>query len=214
MGIRGKGAAIAWLRAHVAYEGDNCLIWPFSVDRDGYGNFGFEGRSLYAHRWMCAQANGPKPTPTHHAAHECGNGHRGCVNPRHLIWKTPKENARDRLKHGTARCGSGRRPCKLTDKQVAEILALKGKKTHLELAALYNVTDSQIRKIHKGVTRTGGRTYLTDDQVRMIWAMRERQPARVTAEQLGVLPDTVFRVLAGRTYKYVPHEGACGEEAR
>lgn len=154
---RGKGKAIAFLREHVSYTGENCLIWPMSRDRDGYGMLGFEGKHYKAHRWMCEAIHGPAPSPDAHAAHECGNGHRGCVNPRHLIWKTPTANARDRLRHGTARFGKGRPARKLTVEQVQEIIALKGQKSHLELAAIYNVTDSNIRKIQQGISWRGGK---------------------------------------------------------
>ena len=153
---RGQGKGIAFLRANVGHAGKNCLIWPMSKDRDGYGLFGFEGKQHKAHRWMCEASHGPAPSPEHHAAHECGNGHRGCVNPSHIIWKTPTANARDRLKHGTARIDKGRKLRKLTVEQVREVIALKGKKSHLELAAIYNVSDSQIRKIQQGITWRGG----------------------------------------------------------
>jgi hypothetical protein len=152
---RGQGQGIRFLRAHVGHTGNNCLIWPLSGDRDGYGIFGFEGKNYKAHRWMCEATHGPAPTPEHHAAHECGNGHRGCVNPQHLVWKTPTANARDRLRHGTVN-PPGRPRRKLTVEQVREIIAMKGKKPHLEVAAIYNISDSQVRKIQQGITWRGG----------------------------------------------------------
>lgn len=153
----GTGRAMAWLREQVGHQGENCLIWPFAVDRDGYGMLVHERRKYKAHRWMCEAIHGAPPEPDHHAAHECGNGHRGCVNPRHLVWKTPAQNALDRLKHGTANSGTGRRARKLTVEQVQEILALKGKKKDVELAAIYNVSHSCIRKIQQGISWAGGK---------------------------------------------------------
>lgn len=153
---RGQGRGIAWLREHVNYTGEDCLTWPMSRDRDGYGTFAHEGRAYKAHRWVCEQTHGPAPSQEHHAAHDCGKGHEGCVNPKHIFWKTPTENARDRLKHGTTNSDKGRPGRKLTHEQVTEILALKGKLSHVELGHRFGVSDSQIRKIHRGVSWRGG----------------------------------------------------------
>lgn len=149
---KGKGRAITWMRAHVDHPGGACLIWPMSRDRDGYGMFGFEGKRHKAHRWMCEAIHGPAPTPQHHAAHSCGAGHLGCVHPHHLSWKTPKQNADDMVKHGRARFGRQPR-LKITDEQVAQIRALKGAKPHPEIAKMFGITDSHVRKIHQGITR-------------------------------------------------------------
>lgn len=81
----------------------NCLIWPFS-------RHAHTGRAIWAKhdprtnivpRLMCWDVYGDPPTPDHHAAHSCGNGHLGCVNPNHLRWATPKENVADQIAHGT-----------------------------------------------------------------------------------------------------------------
>jgi hypothetical protein len=55
-----------------------------------------------AHRVMCEIAHGPKPAPGFVAAHTCGKGREGCVNPRHLRWASQKENMADKLLHGTS----------------------------------------------------------------------------------------------------------------
>lgn len=51
---------------------------------------------------MCQKAHGDPPSPKHDAAHSCGRGHEGCVNPNHLSWKTKKQNQADRITHGTS----------------------------------------------------------------------------------------------------------------
>lgn len=97
-----------WL-AEVAlpYSGDECLIWPFARQKDGYPVISHEGRAYGAHRRLCELVNGPPPTPQHQAAHGCGKGHLGCITNRHLRWATPAENCADKVIHGTNRPGKG-----------------------------------------------------------------------------------------------------------
>lgn len=64
----------------------------------------------------------PRPTPRHHAAHCDGNPfHNSVAN---LKWKSPKENAADRVLHGTQLIGSRVPVSKLDEAQVSLILQL------------------------------------------------------------------------------------------
>lgn len=155
---RGKGAAIAFLRAHIGHEGDDCVPWPLYRKRDGYGVFGHCGEVFRAHRWMCEAAYGAPPSQAHEAAHSCGNS--GCVNPRHLSWKTSAQNHQDKILHGTTR--TGRRPLrKLTVEQVQEILSSKGQRSEADLAKAFNVSERHIRTIRQGVSWRGGQPQRT-----------------------------------------------------
>jgi len=158
-GARGQGAGIAFLRAHVGHTGEDCLPWPMSTDGRGYGVLGFEGENYKAHRMMCILAHGEPPSPLHQAAHSCGNGHLGCVNPLHLSWKTPTQNMADSVAHGTARTDRGRKRVKLTVEQVQQILALKGVKSQQEVAEIFGVSWRQIGKIQRGVSWRGGQLH-------------------------------------------------------
>lgn len=145
---RGHGKAIGWLRANANHLDDACLIWPFSRDGgNGYGRLGFEGRNLWAHRVMCELANGPAPSSKHECAHLCGRGHDGCVNPRHLRWKTREENQADRYLHS-------RKPknyrYRLTPEQVSRIRSLNGKKSQAALATEFGTSQSNISLILNG----------------------------------------------------------------
>lgn len=125
--ISSPGVPREWLLSHVGHTGDDCLIWPFAKDTNGYGRLSQEDDSykgIGAHREMCRLSHGEPPTPKHHAAHLCGNGHLGCVHPKHLSWKTAKENSDDREVHGTVNRGTRNGSAKLTEDQVREIRAI------------------------------------------------------------------------------------------
>lgn len=206
--IRGNGKTIIWLRANARHEGDNCLTWPFSIDpQNGYGRLGYLGKMYWAHRLMCELAHGVPTTTKHEVAHSCGRGHEGCVNPRHLSWKTRSENQRERRLHGTHGKGDGPR-CRLTPEQASEIRQLRGIKTQAELAAIYGVSWQNIGMIQRGETWRPD-TYrvasLTREQVASIWAQRGTKKARDIATQHGVKTAVIYRIYEGRSFaRYRP----------
>ena len=151
---RGRGRAYLWILENAGHDGDECLWWPFNKDTKGYGQVGYCGKVLRAHRIMCQIAWGDPPTPKHQASHECGNGSRGCVNPKHLKWKTNSENQKDKRRHGTHYNGRTGRRSKLTARQQAEIQALKGIVPIMELAKRYGVKRGTIDRWHR-IARDG-----------------------------------------------------------
>ena len=138
----GQGAAHAWLREHVTYQGDDCLQWPFFRDsRVGRGRLGHKGEMHWAHRLMCELAHGKPPTPKHQAAHNCGKGHYGCVNPRHLEWKTNSENQLDRRRNGNMLRNPNGQSGNISQAQKAEIVALRaGGMTQVAIAQKFGVS--------------------------------------------------------------------------
>lgn len=77
------------------YDGTDCLIWPFSCDRNGYAKAWVDGKCCIVSRMLCEDVNGPPPSPEYHAAHACHQGAYGCVTKGHLEWQTPQENLAD-----------------------------------------------------------------------------------------------------------------------
>lgn len=123
--ISPAGAPIAWMVRNLNYSGDECLIWPFGRTGSGYGAMKEGGRQRLAHLWVCQRVHGDQPSSDMEAAHSCGNGHLGCVNPRHLRWATKVENAEDRTRHGRTSRGERHTNAVLKERQVLEIYAAK-----------------------------------------------------------------------------------------
>jgi hypothetical protein len=86
------------------------------------------------------------------AAHSCGNGHLGCVNPRHLRWATAKENAHDELLHGRKVYGEASPKAKVTSELVLAVRALKGKKSGQAVADLFGIPRSSVYGLWAGQT--------------------------------------------------------------
>lgn len=139
---------IAWVETNASYGGDDCLKWPFSVNGNGRGDVSFNGvKHRSAPKAMCWLAHGPPPSEEYEAAHSCGKGHEGCMNPRHLSWKTRKENETDKIDHGTARRGCKINTTKLTENDVREIRDIVGTVKVGVITKRFGISRGQVYKI-------------------------------------------------------------------
>ena len=147
-GRTSRGEPLKYIHETVLkYEGDECLIWPYARMANGYGVARVGGRNHLVSRFICEQVNGAPPTPEHEAAHLCGKGHLGCCAKSHLSWKTPVENAEDRLIHGTDSRGSKHVTSKLTEEDVILIRSLSPAYSHTEIAKMFNVHRAHVGDI-------------------------------------------------------------------
>lgn len=152
-GPTANGEPLRWLQSKVDWPTDECLIWPFARRAGNlapYGVLNFAGRREYAHRLMCIMAHGEPPPERPEAAHSCGNGHGGCVNPRHLRWDDKAGNAADRAKHGTENIGERNGQAKLTAVQVREIRALERREPQRVTAARFGISRQTVSDIRIG----------------------------------------------------------------
>lgn len=134
--------ALEWVHEHKHHSSDDCLLWPFGRTQAGYGKMRDGCRNVRAHRMMCELRNGPPPTTKSEAAHNCGNGHLGCVNPRHLRWATRNENAADTIVHGTSPRGERNGLAKLT---AVDVVAIRtSSESRLQLARRFGVHKATI----------------------------------------------------------------------
>lgn len=130
---------------------DECIIWPFSRNAHGYATGTKRHGTCIISRQVCFDTNGQPRSPKMDAAHSCGNGHLGCVNSRHLSWKTKQENSDDSKRHGTLVRGSKQPNSKLVEGQVSEILRLiDSGVTQKKIAVMFGVSGSTISSINLG----------------------------------------------------------------
>lgn len=137
---------------------DGCWLWTAAICKsNGYGKFGFNGKTPDAHRFAWQLVHGEIPDGLH-VLHTCDV--KLCVNPDHLYLGTHRDNMRDaRLRH---RYPSGDRHyarknpehcwrSKLTWEIVAKIREERasGASAYV-LAERYNVTPSNIWAIVRG----------------------------------------------------------------
>lgn len=133
-----------------------CWEWNLYINPDGYGMIKVRNcnpKSMRAHRLSYLMFKGDIPKGMV-VMHLCDN--RKCVNPNHLNIGTPKDNNIDmhNKKRWCDRNGENHPMCKLNNDQVKHILNLyKLGKRQIDIANLFNVTQSNINKIVNGVSR-------------------------------------------------------------
>lgn len=96
-----KGAPQEFVKEALSTNEEECLIWPYSKDSDGYGWDLLEEKMRSVHRFVCEKEHGPPLGERDQAAHSCGNP--SCVNRKHIRWATRSENMIDKHEHLTMR---------------------------------------------------------------------------------------------------------------
>jgi hypothetical protein len=150
---RGNGTVVPFIRATVEADPDACVFLGSRC------SVRFQGKDRsYTHVVMILAGKGEAP-PGLEACHSCGNGHLGCITPRHLRWDTHQANYADAVGHGTAtrppvRVGSANRSSRVTEDQVLEIIDLigRGGSTDAEIGNKFGASADIVRRIRLGRT--------------------------------------------------------------
>jgi hypothetical protein len=147
--IASPGENLAFIEKAVGYDGDECLLWPFSdsSSSDKRGVLHMDSRKRRPSRIVCERTKGANPQDKPHCLHSCGNGDIGCCTPKHLRWGTHTENMADKKLDGTERFGSRNHFTKLNDADVIEIRRLGRTLTYDQIAKIFCVGKKYIRDI-------------------------------------------------------------------
>jgi hypothetical protein len=133
----------------LTYDGQECLIWPYSTNNHGYGQINNGGKPTRVSRLICERLYGSGFSGAQ-AAHSCGK--KLCVTPTHIRWKTRVENEADKKLHGTDNRGERHGNAKLTADEVAIIKSLRNIESGNSLARRFGVSRRAISLIHSGRT--------------------------------------------------------------
>lgn len=114
---------------------NNCWIWAYATNRDGYGVLQIKNKTVDAHRFMYELLKGKVPSGCE-LDHLCKNPL--CVNPEHL----------EPVSHAT-NCRRGKN-AKLTEQDIVEIKKLSKVMSQREIAQNYGVSRQNIGFILQG----------------------------------------------------------------
>jgi len=136
---RPQGGGIKWpslaerFWQNVIKQESGCWLWVGTTIPRGYGQIGFKGKMLLAHRiaWELRYGEIPRGMCV---CHHCDNP--ACVNPEHLFVGTHKDNEDDKWRKGRGCRGSQHHNAKLTE---AEVLSIRSERQiGLSLSTLAN----------------------------------------------------------------------------
>lgn len=126
---------------------DECVLWPFSKDKDGYGWFTHAGQKR-AHRVAYALKNGSIPSGMV-VMHSCDQP--ACINTRHLSLGTHQDNMIDMSKKGRSAIpaidnkGENHGKSKLKEADIIKIRASHS--SSIKLAAEFGVARQTISDV-------------------------------------------------------------------
>lgn len=143
------GEPQAFVKYAASNPSDDCVLWPFAVDRVGYGRLCWEGAQMPAHRAAWELHNGRKMASgmdACHAPEKCHN--RSCINPLHIRPDTRANNMADTHVDGTSLRGSRSKSAKLSEGDVRAIR--KDVRTYRTIAEAFGVSFDTVRSIKTG----------------------------------------------------------------
>jgi hypothetical protein len=126
---------------NIPFNQNDCRIWPYGKDKDGYGYYSINKKMYRTHRFLYHLIHG-KFNPKLVVMHFCDN--RACCNIKHLTLGTISENTMDMVKKTRNVQGSSVGTSVLNEKQVLEIRSKYPEKSGIELANEYGVCKQTI----------------------------------------------------------------------
>lgn len=150
-----RGEATAFLNALAKTRPwpNECVYWPYARNAAGYAVFGKKRgaiRSAIVARVACEIVHGTPADRSLEAAHSCGNGHLGCINPAHVTWKTSRENKADQIIHGTRNRGDRNGRSKISSAVAQKILEMAVSRRNIDIALEVGLDPSTVSMIVRG----------------------------------------------------------------
>jgi len=143
-----------WSKVDKTSSLNGCWLWTASTAGTfggGYGQFWYNGRNHFAHRFSWIIKNGliPEGLQVHH---NCPGGDNPlCVNPDHLWLGTQQDNMDDKVSKGRQSCLKGEKHCNamLTELDILEIRDMydNQKIVQSSIADIFGVSHTHISRI-------------------------------------------------------------------
>lgn len=137
-----------------------CWEWQGAKNNKGYGQVGYQGKIILAHRASWKVTHGSFPDGML-VRHQCDNP--PCINPGHLEVGTYKDNMQDAIKRNRFVVGENHQRCVVSDEAVRIIRSeyrvfttpgLRGRQSNKkELAQRFGVSEGHIKEIIAGRER-------------------------------------------------------------
>lgn len=145
-----KGEVVNFLSDAISSNTQECILSPYSRNKGGYSRVNIKGKTILSHVFVLESVSKKKLKINNEVIHSCGNGHLGCVNPKHLSWGTREQNVKDAILHGSKHSGSK----KFSDREVSEMRKLlKEGVDHFTVSEKYNISPSYLNKIRLNKAR-------------------------------------------------------------
>lgn len=136
----------------ITSDEDICWLWNGSIDGKGYGRFWVGTGHVAAHRVVYEHFEGEIPVGLN-LLHSCDTPL--CVNPKHMIPGTQKENVQDAVAKGRIALGQRHGMATLTDQEGREIrdLANSGLFGQRQIGQWYGIARATVSQIKTGARR-------------------------------------------------------------
>ena len=135
---------------NVLFDESGCWIYQKGPRKDGYCNFGVNGKTDLVHRAMYEVENGEIKDRNKIVCHVCDN--RKCCNPDHLYLGSHSSNALDRQQRNprSDQTGENNHASKLSENEVLEIRKEYKKTNAYEISNKYGISPSYVKDVALG----------------------------------------------------------------
>jgi hypothetical protein len=169
------------LRMSIPVTESGCWLWTGAISKNGYGNLGWQGKTLRASRAAYTAFVGEIKNDFQ-INHKCDV--RSCVNPDHLYAGTHHQNVEDMVERG-------RQP---------------RTRFHGELHPMWGKHHCQETRLKISASRTGElnfRAVINDEIAKYIYSTKGIKSANDVANELGIKVGVIYAIWAKKNWKHI-----------